>query len=488
METRIVLNGEVQIPTTSADTYQLFQFEAGKTDEGYDHSKLEAVFRESQKRGDNAFISDRSKRSYILAIANNDASLLFYLTMGMIPKDHEIDYLRHAHGLSSTRIKQALEKLKTTTTFEDFETSFKHPREITSLKITLIYSHPNFATLEEESITLEDIFNQRDFLLGLMNKKVSYLETAYKTHFIPTLLNLLRNTTFIPNPDSLKFFHQPIEMKMSYEGQQRWFDAITSGQPFQPFNHFVQAIRDFAEDEQNEELKTILNERDERQKAARERKPAAATPEAKPTATPTSPPSPHHSIDDFIAQRRSELQHIKKKTHQEELETKLINYSYAARIELTTLKSIDNATWFKYDGLIKKTVKDGLQKNLSDPDVIACYDLARELGKHSRTRKLGGILLCLLGLAIGVAIGLGLYFSGGAAALFAGPIIIQGLTLSVQFLTIGTSILAGTASATPFIVSGAFCLFGKAAIQKHIENTVDTAKEIQRLHKQSKGG
>jgi len=111
-------------------------------------------------------------------------------------------------------------------------------------------------------------------------------------------------------------------------------------------------------------------------------------------------------------------------------------------------------------------------KNPTDVTRDRLKKAAVQVGRIPGGEKLKGLLLILAGLALGAALGAGLYFSGGSAMLFAAPVVIQGVTLSTTLLSAGVAALAGATLATPFAIAGA-TFFAKPSLQKNMEALAD---------------
>ena len=104
--------------------------------------------------------------------------------------------------------------------------------------------------------------------------------------------------------------------------------------------------------------------------------------------------------------------------------------------------------------------------------------VAEEIGKHSWGRKLAGILLCLLGVALAVGIGTTIYFTGGAAALFAAPLAAKGIVLSATLINAGAAALAGTVVGAVPIGFALHRFFATAPAEQKMQALADLAGKI----------
>lgn len=87
-----------------------------------------------------------------------------------------------------------------------------------------------------ELITNKDLLDNREFLLGLQNRKVSYISNV----FIHRLLDIFENhlskieakSSIFPEKYPQTTFLGPVKMVSSPQGKERWLEAVKKGTPF----------------------------------------------------------------------------------------------------------------------------------------------------------------------------------------------------------------------------------------------------------------
>lgn len=165
---------------------------------------------------------------------------LFYLQMGMIPKDKEIPYLKTKYGIFGQSAIASLQKHKN---IDDIDSG-----KIDDLKDIL---HAELG-IPEDKITKQLIADNRQFLLDLQKKTCSYLQYE----FIPTLLNALKTNQNsdcleIPNFDS-------VTMELSESARMRWHETVSQDKPFKLYKNY-EHLTPLMTDKQKERLARLLN-------------------------------------------------------------------------------------------------------------------------------------------------------------------------------------------------------------------------------------
>lgn len=167
-------------------------------------------------------------------------SHVFHLYMGMIPKDRKMSYVPIEYGQRGVR---SLNQLIASKTIDEFiqcnnQSNGRLLREL----IDILKQEKK--ELADASLTAQDVFENKDFMIDLQNKDVSYLTYS----FIPSLLKYLYN-----NCGDLGSVH----MYMSTEGQARWQDAINENKEFDIFEQF-EHLHPYMLEEQKQALKKVL--------------------------------------------------------------------------------------------------------------------------------------------------------------------------------------------------------------------------------------
>ncbi|KTD31162.1 hypothetical protein Lmor_2769 [Legionella moravica] len=85
-------------------------------------------------------------------------------------------------------------------------------------------------------LTAQDVIDNKEFLLELTNKTVSYITF----NFIPILLDIFKSDIANKFPDTSSL--TAVLMELSEEGKERWQEAITEHIEFTPFKEFEQLI------------------------------------------------------------------------------------------------------------------------------------------------------------------------------------------------------------------------------------------------------
>lgn len=176
------------------------------------------------------------------------SSHIFYLLMGMIPKEKEISYIQTKYGIPA---QEDLNKLKLCLSEDDLLLYDKTDYLLYSLK-RILHSEMNIPV--EAQMTAADIFGHKDYLLSLENKKGTFICDS----FIPDLLNTLKNDVEKKFPNTEVFGSVP--MILSSGGKERWCQAINEKKAFEPFKRF-EPIRPFMTEGQIQILDDILDAR-----------------------------------------------------------------------------------------------------------------------------------------------------------------------------------------------------------------------------------
>jgi hypothetical protein len=146
------------------------------------------------------------------------SSHLFHLLMGMVPEERGIDYVKYYYGFMGP---EALKELRNNNKLDSC--SLNKLKEILSKE----------KNIPEQQITLKQILENRDFLLSLQEKKLSYIQNK----FIPELLDILETSKDNKRPDTS--YLTDIPMVLSEEGKKRWKNAIALNEEFEPFRDFA---------------------------------------------------------------------------------------------------------------------------------------------------------------------------------------------------------------------------------------------------------
>lgn len=170
------------------------------------------------------------------------SSHLYYLYMGMIPIERDLDYISSYYPDLDKKVLNKFAECKNVT---DLQKMGKY--EIKHL-ISMLSSETK--RNKDEITTLMLIENQK-FLLSLKNKKCSYLQTK----FIPELLDVLERNIGEKYPDTSGFLG--VSMTLSKEGKERWLKAIKDDTKFEAFKNF-EHLRPYMTKEQIEKLDKIL--------------------------------------------------------------------------------------------------------------------------------------------------------------------------------------------------------------------------------------
>ncbi len=171
------------------------------------------------------------------------ASHGFHLYMGMIPKDHKVNYVSAQYGRPSEL------SLKT----------FKNCNEISQLPLHVMVNlfrvlRKEKCLTEDAALTQQDLIDNRNFLLELGEKRVSYL----KFDFIPFILNTIEDCMHEKN---IKIYGC-LPMTLSESGKERWRDAIEHDLEFVPFRRF-EHLRPFMDESEIVRLDSLLQMRDQ---------------------------------------------------------------------------------------------------------------------------------------------------------------------------------------------------------------------------------
>jgi len=178
-------------------------------------------------------------------------SHIFHLYMGMVPIDTEILYVSAQYGISG---EQSIKNLTQDDTVEDLN-------ETDELQDLLMILKVEKKLPEHSVLTAQDVIDNKEFLMGLSQKMVSFLTFQ----FIPHLLRILEAgiADKYPNTSGLTIFR----MELSRQGKERWQEAIHQGIEFSPFKGFEQLIP-FMTDTQKERLDAIFKQRPQAQAVA----------------------------------------------------------------------------------------------------------------------------------------------------------------------------------------------------------------------------
>lgn len=172
------------------------------------------------------------------------SSHIFHLYMGMRPIDRKVSYLATTYGFL---MPDCIEDLRKYHTVEDINNSG-------DLKDLLKVLRTEKRLPKSTVLTAQDVIDNKEFLLELTNKKVSYLTF----NFIPTLLMIFKWHIDKKFPDTSSL--TAVMMELSEEGKARWQEAITEQIEFTPFKGFEQLIP-FMTPSQKERWDSILKQR-----------------------------------------------------------------------------------------------------------------------------------------------------------------------------------------------------------------------------------
>jgi hypothetical protein len=220
------------------------------------------------------------------------SSHLFYLFMGMMPKEAPVSYLKYFYGNSATR---ALELLSEIT--EDFEPISAQERSYFSTLSHMLREEKKIP--QTTPITAKDLSDNSSFLQGLAHKKSSYIRDS----FVPDLLKILEApyersvTSKYPPTNSLG----GIIMFMSEDGKSRWRNAIEQNKPFISFKSLEQLYSFISEDQKRRleiALKKIMTQSVAPQSAALGEAEAKAEEKASTTSTIVDEPNRFFSVED----------------------------------------------------------------------------------------------------------------------------------------------------------------------------------------------
>jgi hypothetical protein len=173
-----------------------------------------------------------------IKIINAEApTRLFYLLMGMIPKESETNYIDQWGSLA----KMALNALIACEKENDIYNV--KPFNVFTLQ-RLLAENKN---IPEDLITNTMLFENKAFLLNLAHKKVSNIQNK----FVPHLLKFLKEE----GDDS-----ETVTMFLSEEGKARWIEAIEQNKLFQPFDDLAH-LRKYMTENQINELDKIISKK-----------------------------------------------------------------------------------------------------------------------------------------------------------------------------------------------------------------------------------
>ncbi|MBL7479802.1 hypothetical protein [Legionella bononiensis] len=176
------------------------------------------------------------------------SSHIFHLYMGMIPNDHKVSYLNTRHGL----LLPNMELLKNNHSVEDLTNPEKLKPKYLKKFLKILRKEKNWP--KDSKLTAQDLMDNKDFLLGLNEKRVSYITF----NFIPKLLNTFESQIGDKFPKTSSY--GGVMMTLSKVGQERWQEAITEGIEFTPFKGLEQLIP-FMTPSQKERWDSILEQR-----------------------------------------------------------------------------------------------------------------------------------------------------------------------------------------------------------------------------------
>lgn len=179
------------------------------------------------------------------------SSHIFHLYMGMIPVDHEIDYVSLYWGMSGIdavsgfdQLKEALQNDPDDLTTED-QWNLRHLKRILS----------HLRDFPVSDITTMMVLEAEQEIKNLKTRKASYLQEK----FIPSFLDILEKKPFKPKPDTTSL--GMVRMVLSDLGNARWNEAVTKHEDFVPFRRFEQLIPHMSP-EQIERLNNALDLRE----------------------------------------------------------------------------------------------------------------------------------------------------------------------------------------------------------------------------------
>ncbi|MBV8802897.1 MAG: hypothetical protein JO131_08065 [Gammaproteobacteria bacterium] len=156
-----------------------------------------------------------------VCLITSNCSLLFYLSMGWIPEDYQINYLDHAYGLGTRNSIKKLTHSKTQPTLEEFNSMDDWTR---SVVFRILKSEKQ---INQDQATFEDVLNHFTYLQNLVTKRVNYVSNK----FIPDLIDEL-------NRSSKPYWPLAPMMVLSKLGRERWEEAIENKIPFSSFKKF----------------------------------------------------------------------------------------------------------------------------------------------------------------------------------------------------------------------------------------------------------
>ena len=145
-------------------------------------------------------------------------SHIFHLYMGMVPIDTEILYVAAQYGING---EQSIKNLTQDDTVEDLN-------ETDELQDLLRILKAEKKLPEHSVLTAQDVIDNKEFLMGLGQKMVSFLTFQ----FIPHLLRILESgiADKYPNTKGLTI----CRMELSRQGKERWQAAIHQDIEFSP--------------------------------------------------------------------------------------------------------------------------------------------------------------------------------------------------------------------------------------------------------------
>ena len=184
------------------------------------------------------------KEKKTITLGASYASHIFHLYMGMIPIERNLSYVDVHYGFLGMT---SIQRLNEYHTVEDLTNSQDLNELLEILKI-----EKNLP--EDKKLTAQDVLENKDFLLDLTKRNVSYITF----NFIPQLLQLFEKGIGDKFPDTSSLFG--VQMQLSKEGQERWQEAIDEGIEFTPFKGFEQ-LHPFMKPNQREQLDSLLKQR-----------------------------------------------------------------------------------------------------------------------------------------------------------------------------------------------------------------------------------
>lgn len=181
-----------------------------------------AKFREIVKRSD-----DLKCPGQIITDASTSygSPHLFYLYMGMVPADTQVNYVETKYGDDGSVTLEELEKCKEWSV-EALEKSLDS-MTLSSAKRILSKE----LKVPNENVSTEDLIKHKEMLLGLQHRRLDYVSEV----FIPKLLKILAKDPKNKYPDTKSL--GPMPMRLSEQGYARWKYVIENGLEFVPFRN-----------------------------------------------------------------------------------------------------------------------------------------------------------------------------------------------------------------------------------------------------------